>query len=209
MFGSTLVPLALAASALANVFITSPVTSTTMTGGQQASITWMDDGKQPSLAQFGNATIGIYTGNAVVQTPLQMIPGSINVSAMSSISFTPDATIGPDSNEYFIRFTSLSYMNPSTPQYAEEAFSAKFTLTGMTGSFNSTVQAEINGQSTAPIGGTTSASGTPAATGKTTTTTTAKSTSSPAATSTNGAGKPIITTGLVALVAALIGASLL
>ena len=84
MFSSVIVPLALAASALANVYvcnripkstttidslkqITNPVGSTTLTAGQPANVTWMDDGKTPTLAQFGNASVGVFVGNALQQ----------------------------------------------------------------------------------------------------------------------------------------------
>jgi hypothetical protein len=218
MFSSAIVSLALAASALANVFLTSPTSGTTFTAGQQATVSWQDSGSAPTLSQFGNATFAIYAGNAIEQTLLQTIATYINVSGIASFEFTPDATIGPNSNEYFIRVTSMSYMNPSSPQYPEEAFSAMFTLAGMSGSFNSSIQAEINGQSTAPIGGTSSAAA-PATTGAQTAATTgasaskssasAAATTSAAAGSTNSAGKPVIATGFVAFVATLIGASLL
>ncbi|KAI9567698.1 hypothetical protein HD554DRAFT_931445 [Boletus coccyginus] len=228
MFSSAFVALALAASALANVFLTSPVASTTFTAGQQATLSWQDSGEAPSLAQFGKATFAIYVGNAIQQTPLQTIATSVNVSSTSSLTFTPQPDIGPNSDEYFIRVTSEVYKNPSSPQYFAEAFSAKFTLAGMTGSFNATLQAQIDGQSTAPIGATSTASS-PSATGGSTATgasasvsstskaastaskaaSTASAATSTATTSANGAGKPAITTGFVALVAALIGASLL
>jgi hypothetical protein len=81
MFSKAVISLALAASAFANVFvrirswiscrmiylvgkITSPVASTTWTAGQQATVTWQDDGMTPNLSSFGAALVGIYTGNA-------------------------------------------------------------------------------------------------------------------------------------------------
>jgi hypothetical protein len=217
MLCSAVVSLALAASALGSVFLTSPVASTTFTGGQQATVSWQESGNAPTLAQFGNATFAIYVGNAIEQTPLQTIATSVNVSSTSSFTFTPQPDIGPNSGQYFIRVTSGSYMDG---QYNAEAFSALFTLTGMTGTFNSTEQAEINGQSTAPIGGTSTASAatkTATGTGTSTATGTSKSASSTAAatttgstsSTTSGAGKPVIATGFVALVAALVGASFL
>ncbi|KAF9224943.1 hypothetical protein BS17DRAFT_779332 [Gyrodon lividus] len=209
---SAIVSLALAASALANVYITSPVASTTFTAGQQATVSWQDNGQSPSLVQFGNATFAIYVGNAIQQTPLQNI-ATVNVSTTSSIVFTPDGTIGPDSDEYFIRITSLTLMDPTQPQYPAEAFSAKFTLTGMTGSFNASIQAQIDGQSTAPIGPTSSVpSASPSMTAVKTSTvpaTTSKATTSTSPSpSSNAAVKPVVT-GFVGFVAALIGASFL
>jgi len=219
MFSKAIISFALAASALANVFITSPVATSTFAAGQQATINWQDDGMSPNLASFGASLVGIYTGNANQQTLLQTINPSVDVSTSSSISFTPDGSIGPDSSEYFVRFTSLSLKDAANPQFPAEAFSAKFTMTGMTGTFNSTVQNEINGQSTAPIGGTATASAsvsmktvstssTASASGsKTSTSATATATT----TKTGAAGKVGITgiTCFVGAAASLLGAMLL
>jgi hypothetical protein len=91
MFSKSLISLALAASALANVFvrirswiscrrvdmiylavkITSPVASTIFTAGQQATISWQDDGTSPNLTSFGASLVGIYTGNANQQVSYQ------------------------------------------------------------------------------------------------------------------------------------------
>ncbi|KAG1848786.1 hypothetical protein C8R48DRAFT_812963 [Suillus tomentosus] len=221
MFSKAVISFALAGSALANVFITSPVASTTFTAGQQATVNWQDDGLSPNLASFGASLIGIYTGNANQQTLLQTISSSVDVSTSSSINFTPDGTIGPDSNEYFVRFTSINLKDATNSQFPAEAFSAKFTMTGMTGTFNSTVQAEINGQSTAPIGATATVTGTSSASGsmKTISTSSAASTSgsksststSATATNTGAAGKVGITgiTCFVGAAASLLGAMLL
>lgn len=219
MFTSVVVSLVLAASALANVYITSPTSSTTWTGGQQATVNWQDDGSSPSLASFGTAMFSIYVGNANQQTSLQLISSNISVANVSSLTFTPSPTIGPDSNEYFIRVESLNLKDASQPQYPALAFSAKFSLTGMSGTFNSSLQAEIDGQSTAPIGGSTSSSGsaTPAAHAVTTTAaaaTTASSAAASTATATsksNGAGRHGVTglAGLVGAAAVLAGVAVL
>ncbi|KIK40809.1 hypothetical protein CY34DRAFT_107583 [Suillus luteus UH-Slu-Lm8-n1] len=128
MFSKAVISLALAASALANVFITSPVASTTWTAGQQATVTWQDDGMTPNLTSFGASLVGIYTGNANQQTLLQIISSSVDVSTTSSVAFTPDGTIGPNSNEYFVRFTSINLKDATNSQFPAEAFSAKFSL---------------------------------------------------------------------------------
>jgi hypothetical protein len=161
MFSSAFVVLGLSASAFANIYITQPVGSTTWTGGQQSTVSWQDDGQQPSLASFGPAMVSIYAGNSQQQTLLQTITPSVDVSTTQTIVFTPDPSIGPSTDEYFIRFQSLSLKDANNTQYPALAFSAKFTMAGMSGTFNATVQAQIDGQSTAPIGGTAS----PAATG--------------------------------------------
>jgi len=198
MFSSAFVVLALSVSTLANVFITSPVASTTFVGGQQATVSWQDDGSAPTLQSFGPAMVSIYAGNAQQQTLLQTISPNIDVSQLSTIQFTPDPTIGPDGDQYFVRFQSLGLKDATNPQYPALAFSAKFTMSGMSGQFNATVQSEIDGQSTAPIGGTAITSAA-AATVAVTTVTKSSSSSSSAATSkastaagasgSNGAGK--------------------
>lgn len=218
MFSKAVISLALAASALANVFITSPVASTTWTAGQQATVTWQDDGMTPNLTSFGASLVGIYTGNANQQTLLQIISSSVDVSTTSSVAFTPDGTIGPNSNEYFVRFTSINLKDATNSQFPAEAFSAKFSMTGMTGTFNSTVQAEINGQSTAPIGATSTSSA--SGTMKTVSTTSATASASGSKTSTStsatatktGAAGKVGVTGLTCLIgaaASLLGAMLL
>lgn len=151
MFSKAVLILSLISAAFATVYVTQPVASTVDTGGQPAVVTWQDSGTSPSLVQFGNASIAIYAGNALQQTSLQVLNASVDVSQISSISFTPSPTIGPNSDHYFIRFQSLS-LNASTGL----AFSAQFTLNNMTGTFSSTVQAQIAGQSTAPLAGATS-----------------------------------------------------
>jgi hypothetical protein len=96
---------------------------------------------------------------------------------------------------------------------------AHHRMAGMTGTFNSTVQAEINGQSTAPIGGTATSSASSAM--KTAYTTPAASTlgsktsasasTSATATKTGAAGKVGVTgiTCFVGAAASLLGAMLL
>ncbi|KAF5384250.1 hypothetical protein D9615_003339 [Tricholomella constricta] len=155
MFSRSLVALALAASALANVYTTSPTASTKFSGGKEATISWQDDGKAPSMKDFGPAKVSIYVGNAQQQTLLQTIVPSVDVSTTQSIQFTPDASIGPNSNEYFIRFESLSLKDAAQPQFPALAFSSKFEMDSMTGVFSAPVLDQIKGQSTAPLAGAT------------------------------------------------------
>jgi len=154
MLSSAIVILALSASALANVFITSPVASTVMPAGKPFTVTWQDDGQSPNLAAFGLASMAIYAGNSQQQTQMQSITASVDVSTASSVLFTPTPGIGPNGSEYFIRVQSNNLKDPAQPMYFTLAFSAKFTMADMTGTFSPTVQAQIDGQSTAPIGGT-------------------------------------------------------
>ncbi|TFK32077.1 hypothetical protein BDQ12DRAFT_693092 [Crucibulum laeve] len=188
MFAAPLVLLALSAQAFATVFTTSPVASSTFSGGQEATITWMDGGSAPTLQDFGPAIVSIYVGNAQQQTRLQTIAPSVDVSQTSTIKFTPDPSIGPNSAEYFIRFESLNLKDANAPQFPALAFSAKFNMNNMSGQFNSSVQAQIAGQSTAPLVGATSAASASAGASSTGTpaSTTAKSSSASATASKSG-----------------------
>jgi len=157
MFSSSLLTLAvLAAPAFASVFPTAPIESTSWAAGKEQTLTWQDDSNSPSAADFGPARVGIYAGNRDQQTLLQLITDSVDVATTKSIVFTPDASIGSNSKQYFIRFDSLALKAAGAPQYPAQAFTAKFELTGMTGTFNATVQSQIDGASTAPIGAPTS-----------------------------------------------------
>ncbi|KAH9064534.1 hypothetical protein EDB87DRAFT_1556365 [Lactarius vividus] len=190
---------AIAPSALATVFITSPTASSSLPAGQQATITWKDDGNAPSLQSFGPSFIGLYAGNQQQQTLLQSIASDVDVSAVGTVTWTPDATVGPNFNNYFIRFTSNNLPDPTQSQFKAEAFSAKFTLTGMTGTFNASVQAQISGTTT-PVGSSTLSSGSSTTSSSTTTSkpsgSSSKSSSSPSSTSTkaasNGAGRIVV-----------------
>ncbi|KAK2460020.1 hypothetical protein APHAL10511_007943 [Amanita phalloides] len=208
MFAKSLLLFYLAGSALGGVYITSPTAASTFTGGQQATINWQDDGTTPLLSQFGPSTIAIYIGNALQQTPLQTISNNTDVSKTSAIQFTADPTIGPNNKNYFVRIQSLSFMDPKMPQYNAMAFSAKFTMAGMSGSFNAAEQAQINGQSTAPLTGPTAASSgnstAVSSTASATTTTGSKASATAASNAAVGLGRGPI--GL--LMAAIVGATL-
>ncbi|CAL1709683.1 unnamed protein product [Somion occarium] len=155
MFFSTLVAfVALASSAQAVIYTTSPVASTSWVAGQEQTISWQDDNTSPNLEAFGPAKVTLGVGNAITQTQLQLIVDNVDVSTTKSIVFTPDPSVGEngDGAVYFIRFESLSLKDATQPQFPALGFSAKFALTGMTGTFNTTVKQQILGASTAPLG---------------------------------------------------------
>jgi hypothetical protein len=151
-----------ASPTLAELSVTAPVAGTTCTGGQVCSVTWQDNHSGVSLAQQGNCTIALYTGNAQQQTFLQPIayPNSINVSQIQTVQFTVDPTVGANSDLYFIRFSSITLANPTSAGNPYLSFSAKFTLAGMTGTFNSTVQQQLAGITSASAAASTAATGT-------------------------------------------------
>ncbi|KAI0827283.1 hypothetical protein BC628DRAFT_1368658 [Trametes gibbosa] len=144
MFASAAILLLAAASpAFANLFITSPVASTTWTAGQQATISWQDDGKSPSLADLGSCKVSLYVGSQTQQTLVQQVVTDVNVGTTNSIVFTPDASVGENGPYYFIRVDSNVAKDATNPANPAQAFSAKFTMAGMTGTFDATVKAEI------------------------------------------------------------------
>jgi len=214
MYRLVTVILALSASAFATVFTTSPVASTTWQAGVSQTVAWQEstDGAKPTLEEFGPARISIYVGNAQQQTPLQTIGSSVDVSKNGSISFVPDPRIGPNGDFYFIRYESISLKDARAPQFPALAFSARFTLSGMTGTFSPAVSSQIAGASTAPVGGPqTTAATTPTTTSARTSlaaTTTSRSTSSTAR-PTGAAESAMRFSGLaVAGAAAVIGVAL-
>ncbi|KAF8273586.1 hypothetical protein EI94DRAFT_1676170 [Lactarius quietus] len=188
----------IAPSVHATVFVTEPTAATSWPAGQVATITWQDDGNSPNLTAFGPCLIGLYVGSQTQQTLLQTIATNVNVANVSSQTWTPDATVGPNGSNYFIRFTSNSLPNPTQANAFAEAFSAKFALSGMTGTFNSSIQSEINGATTG--GSSTPASGLStglptSSSSKPLTTTSVQSSSSPSSSgkaSSNGAGRMVV-----------------
>ncbi|KAF9530608.1 hypothetical protein CPB83DRAFT_850622 [Crepidotus variabilis] len=151
MFSKSLVVLASVSVAFAVPFITNPISTTHFTCGQQAEIKWQDSGSEPGLDKYGPCKISIYAGNAQQQTSLQLISDNTDVSKVSSIQFTPDCSVGPTGGEYFIRVESLALKDGSPQNYPAMAFSSKFNLDNMNGKFSAAVQAQIDGQTTAPL----------------------------------------------------------
>ncbi|CAE6351572.1 unnamed protein product [Rhizoctonia solani] len=170
---------ALAPAVHAAVFVTNPVSLTVCEGSKPCVVQWKDDGKTPTLAEMGDVTVGLFTGNAQQQTLLQDL-GVTNAATAQEIQFVPNPTVGEDFDRYFIKMTSVNLADAASPQYKTNAFSAMFTLKGMTGKFNETIRAQIAGSSAtssgtvAPAGTTTGASST---TAKITTTGTSTSSS--------------------------------
>jgi hypothetical protein len=127
--------LALSSCTFATLFTTMPDATTSWAAGQVQTIQWQEstDGAHPNLTQMGLCKISVYVGSVTEQVLVQPISTNTNVSANHSITFTPNPTIGPSGPLYFIRFESLTEPDPTNAAIPALAFSAKFTLTGMTG----------------------------------------------------------------------------
>jgi len=209
VFSAVLVPQAMGA-----LVMTEPVASTTCSGGSACSIVFKDDGTAPTLAQIGLCQVGLFAGSTTQQTLLQQINPSFDVSTATTLSFNVDATVGPDATGvYFIRFTSATAKEPGSPLLPYQSFSAKFSLTGMTGTFNATVSAEVAGAS---VAGSAAATTTGSGSGLTVTTahsstTTSHSSSTTSSTHSNGAPRSLSAVGVAgfgALMSLILGLAL-
>ncbi|KAG7451676.1 uncharacterized protein BT62DRAFT_441885 [Guyanagaster necrorhizus] len=174
---SAFVLFGLTTSVLATVYITDPISSTVWNAGNNVTVSWEDDGTSPTLEEFGAAKFAIAVGNSQEQTTLQVIAENVNVATVSSLQFIPSANIGATSNEYFIRVDSNDLKDANNSAIPALSFSAKFTIDGMSGSFNSSVQAEIDGQSTAPLAGSSTSASSSASANKATSASTTKAAS--------------------------------
>ncbi|KAF9783889.1 hypothetical protein BJ322DRAFT_977378, partial [Thelephora terrestris] len=137
-----LLALTAAISAFTSPYTTSPVATTSWQASQPQTIQWIEktNSPAPSLKDYGPCKISIHVGNSQQQTSLQLISPSTDASNVSSLQFTPDPTIGLNSDQYFIRIKSISLKDPTSPQHPALAFFAKSQLTGMTGTFTADEQ---------------------------------------------------------------------
>ncbi|VDB83182.1 unnamed protein product [Peniophora sp. CBMAI 1063] len=185
--------------ASAELYVASPDSSTTCSAGKACTVTWLDNGVAPTLETIGVCTVGLYHGT---QQLVQMID-AVNVATSHSLSFTPQANAGPNSDSYYIALKSKTQTGNSTSDYV--GFSANFRLTGMTGSFDSPVPSltssiavpssltDSNAISTSTLPGTvtisvSSATTTPTQTSPSSRMTTSSARSSSAASSASAAG---------------------
>lgn len=142
--------LALAQYAQATIAVSYPIASTTCTGGKPCGpFTWeIDDSVLPVGADFGETTVGIYVGSVNVQALFYNLKSISNPTKLSSIpAVTIPAKQGPDGDFYFLRFQSVKGVD-NTTGYPLQAFSAKFSLTGMTGKLSATQSAAVAASST-------------------------------------------------------------
>ncbi|GAA5894852.1 hypothetical protein JCM5296_007598 [Sporobolomyces johnsonii] len=146
-FFSTLMLLGTAlAPVLASPYIIKPVEGY-FDSGKTFTVTWEDDGNSPSSSSFGKSTLYIATGSSTQHTNLATIGHVTDPASTTEVKITVDATWGPDSTAYFVLLQSDNATDSSgTPL---QAFSSRFTLHRMTGSFSSAVQAQLAAYSSA------------------------------------------------------------
>lgn len=109
-----LVPaLVLACTASAAIFTGRPANATVGVGGAVFRISWVDDSKQPSLAEIGNTTIELCLGSRDAHECPQ-VAGTVDVAAQKDLNFTVDARIGEDGQYYFFKYTADNYTSYTT-----------------------------------------------------------------------------------------------
>lgn len=164
-----------------------PRSSTTGRGGRNLEVEWNDDGKAPRHRDWGRVNIYLAVGSRDVQYKVQTLATNVSYNE-DSASYKIDPTVGPSGGYYFLRFEGT---NTTTNAVPAMAFSARFTLNNMSGTFNSTIQQAVSGAAgTAPLGAAaaapTSSSSAPSFFGFTSSASAAASTASAAATQASG-----------------------
>lgn len=131
--------------------------ATTGTGGKSLKLKWNDNNQTPKLSSdWGGINIFLAAGGEATQYKLQQLASNINVSKTHG-SYIVDASIGPNGQYYFIRMEGTKTNSSGIPPMA---FSARFTLSGMTGNFNSSVLAAAQGKEGSAPGSSSGASST-------------------------------------------------
>ncbi|KAM0748440.1 hypothetical protein T439DRAFT_382272 [Meredithblackwellia eburnea MCA 4105] len=144
---ATLVAL-LASSAQASFYITYPIASTVVTAPKAITLTWLADSgataaATPLASTFGPCHVGLYTGSVSQQIELAQFGTMPGPLTRNNWPVQIDPSIGPDSDLYFFRFTSLNATDADG--VALQSFSARFTLRGMNGTWTAAQQAAISG----------------------------------------------------------------
>ncbi|KAK4699032.1 hypothetical protein P7C70_g7236, partial [Phenoliferia sp. Uapishka_3] len=141
--------------ASASLFITSPTAKSSISALKNTTITWISDAVRafrshhfdfadhssppaksttPVSSQFGEISVGLYTGSSTDQTLLQNFGNVLDPMKTLKLEVQLDRTVGPNSSLYFIRMQSLKGTDSASGSPLQ-AFSARFTLTGMNGTF--------------------------------------------------------------------------
>ncbi|KIY69020.1 hypothetical protein CYLTODRAFT_350429 [Cylindrobasidium torrendii FP15055 ss-10] len=79
----------------ATLYVVEPRAGATCYGGQECTVTWLDDGATPLLTSYGMAQVGLYTGNQQLVQTIQ----PLDVSQSLSLTFTPIPEAGPNSDQ--------------------------------------------------------------------------------------------------------------
>lgn len=104
----------------AGITTNTPFATVTWEGGDDEDIVWTDDGKAPKLADLGITTIDLMMGNSTVQVFIANI-AKVPATAKQVEYHVPE-TIGPISNNYFIKYTAGKYTSFSGSFRIEDVY---------------------------------------------------------------------------------------
>lgn len=91
----------------AGITTNTPFNTVTWEGGDDEDIIWADDGKAPKLADIGITSIDLMMGNSTNQI---FIANIAKVPATAKrVEYHVPETVGPISNDYFIKYTAGTY----------------------------------------------------------------------------------------------------
>ncbi|KPV75142.1 uncharacterized protein RHOBADRAFT_1161, partial [Rhodotorula graminis WP1] len=141
----SLVALALSAAptVLANPYIYKPVDASHYRAGDSFTVSWRDNGEAPLSSAYGQTTVSLYTGSSTVQTQLASLGTVADPGTETEVLITIDPTWGPDSDDYFIRIESVAGVDAAGAPL--QAFSARFALSQMTGTWSGAASAALAG----------------------------------------------------------------
>ncbi|KAK4055932.1 hypothetical protein OIO90_002925 [Microbotryomycetes sp. JL221] len=138
---STVACLLTATQVTASIFTYKPVTADSFKAGNSWTVSWYADSGDhakdlPLAKSFGQTSVSIYSGSSSSQVLRQHL-SNLDPSKTTQLRIEVDPKIGPDGDDYFIRFESLNAKDSKGVPLL--AFSGSFSLTGMTGTKASTV----------------------------------------------------------------------
>ncbi|KAF7300283.1 hypothetical protein MKEN_01352400 [Mycena kentingensis (nom. inval.)] len=125
----SLLALEYATLARASLYFLQPARGSSCTGGSPCTVRWLDDGNAPLLNAVGVVTAALYTGKMQLVQTLQ----PVDTANVLSYQFTPIPEAGPNSENYYVAFTSNKAEVNGTRYIGYSPF---FTLNGMTGDFD-------------------------------------------------------------------------
>ncbi|GAA6013409.1 hypothetical protein JCM11491_006067 [Sporobolomyces phaffii] len=146
-FSSTsLILAALAQSVFGSVYIVKPDGSDSFNAGKRITVTWLDNESKPAASEMGPSTLYIATGSTTAHTNLATLGHISDPSKQLETPIKIDGSWGPESDQYFILLESDSAKDPTTNQPLQ-AFSARFQLNRMKGTFPAAALAQLDGSS--------------------------------------------------------------
>jgi len=126
----------------AAIYVTSPVATSSCTGGKPCVLAWKDDGTAPASTLFGLSSVALYLGSTTSQVLIQDF-GTLDPAKVLTTSPVIDPSTTANGNQFFIRFQSLTATDAAGHNLM--AFSSMFPINDMTGQLTPAQVNAING----------------------------------------------------------------